>query len=272
MDDYYVYVYIDPRNFEEFYYGKGQGSRKEAHEYEAQKYGAEENEKLSRIAEIQKEGLKPIIRVVARNLSEHDALLVEKTLLWKLGRSLTNISSGHYSQHFRPPYTMHVPLNGFDYQSGIYYYNVGEGTHRNWDDYQRYGFISAGQGVRWRDAILGFQPGDIIAAYLKGHGFVGIGQISERARPIREVVIENMPLLNYDLTCKNMSDNVQSNELCEYVAPVKWLRSVARSEAKWKARSGLFTTTHVRASLERQPATMEFLEDEFGINLKELVI
>ncbi len=31
MNNYYVYVYIDPRNFEEFYYGKGKGSRKEAH-------------------------------------------------------------------------------------------------------------------------------------------------------------------------------------------------------------------------------------------------
>ena len=31
MENYYVYVYIDPRNFEEFYYGKGKGNRKEAH-------------------------------------------------------------------------------------------------------------------------------------------------------------------------------------------------------------------------------------------------
>ena len=31
MSDYYVYVYIDPRNYEEFYYGKGKGSRKDAH-------------------------------------------------------------------------------------------------------------------------------------------------------------------------------------------------------------------------------------------------
>lgn len=29
--DYYVYVYIDPRNYEEFYYGKGKGNRKDAH-------------------------------------------------------------------------------------------------------------------------------------------------------------------------------------------------------------------------------------------------
>jgi hypothetical protein len=31
MNNYYVYVYIDPRNLEEFYYGKGKGSRKTAH-------------------------------------------------------------------------------------------------------------------------------------------------------------------------------------------------------------------------------------------------
>jgi hypothetical protein len=29
--EYYVCVYIDPRNFEEFYYGKGKASRKDAH-------------------------------------------------------------------------------------------------------------------------------------------------------------------------------------------------------------------------------------------------
>ena len=31
MNKFYVYVYIDPRNLEEFYFGKGQGSRKNAH-------------------------------------------------------------------------------------------------------------------------------------------------------------------------------------------------------------------------------------------------
>ena len=30
-NNFYVYVYIDPRNFEEFYYGKGKGCRKQAH-------------------------------------------------------------------------------------------------------------------------------------------------------------------------------------------------------------------------------------------------
>ncbi len=210
MNDYYVYVYIDPRNYEEFYFGKGRGSRKNAHLSDSS-----DTEKTRRIEAIRNAGLEPIIRVIARNLSEHDALLVEKTLLWKLGRQLTNVSSGHYADNFRPHDTLHLDLTGFDFQNGIYYYNVGEGPHRNWDDYKQFGFISAGQGARWRDAMLGFQVGDIVAAYLKRHGFVGIGQIKEPARPIRDVAIGGKPLLNLPLRCRKMDDNVASDEMCE---------------------------------------------------------
>ncbi|MFM9884026.1 MAG: LEM-3-like GIY-YIG domain-containing protein [Burkholderiales bacterium] len=266
MNNFYVYVYIDPRNLEEFYFGKGRGSRKDAHLSDTS-----DSEKAHRIVAIHKAGLKPIIRVIARDLSEHDALLVEKTLLWKLGRQLTNVSSGHYSANFRPHNTMHLELSGFDFQSGVYYYNVGEGTHRNWDDYKKVGFISAGQGLRWRDAMLGFQKGDVVAAYLKNHGFVGIGVLTDRAKPIREVTIEGKPLLSHDLRCQRMADNAESDERCEYVAPVEWAAAVERGHAKWKTRAGIYTTTHVRASLDGQPNTIVFLEKEFGVNVRELV-
>jgi len=266
MSNYYVYVYIDPRNFEEFYFGKGRGSRKNAHLSDAS-----DTEKTRRIAAIRKVGLEPIIRVIVRNLSEHDALLVEKTLLWKLGRQLTNVSSGHYSDNFRPHNALHVELSGFDYQNGIYFYNVGEGHHRYWDDYVEFGFISGGQGTRWRDAMIGFHPGDIVAAYLKSHGFVGIGKITDQARPIREVRIRRKSLLSHNLRCKRMAENVESDDLCEYVALVDWKKTEKRNNAKWKPKSGLYTTTHVRASLDGQPATIDFLEHEFGINLRKLV-
>ena len=66
--EYYVYVYIDPRNFEEFYYGKGKGNRKEAHLFEDS-----DSEKSNRIKEITKEGLKPIIKVIAKeDFSQHN--------------------------------------------------------------------------------------------------------------------------------------------------------------------------------------------------------
>ena len=75
MDEYYVYVYIDPRNHEGFYYGKGRGSRKSDHLNDAG-----DSEKTKRIKEIRKAGLEPIIRVIASGLAEKDALLIETTI------------------------------------------------------------------------------------------------------------------------------------------------------------------------------------------------
>jgi len=203
-----------------------------------------DSEKAKRIAAILKEGLQPIVRVIAKGLSEHDALLVEKTLLWKLGRQLTNVSSGHYASNFRPYNTLHLELTGFDYRCGFYYYNIGEGPHRNWDDYREFGF----------------NEGDVVAAYLKGAGFVGIGKLCSAAKPIKQVLIGGKPLLSHNLRCSGMADNESSVELCEYVATVKWLKAVDRAEAKMQRKSGIYTTTHVRASLDGQPKTVAFLE------------
>ena len=267
MNDYYVYVYIDPRNYEEFYYGKGRDSRKEAYLFDKS-----DSEKVKRIEEIKKDACKPIIRVIARNLSEDEAFLVEKTLLWKLGRQLTNISSGQFSEKFRPKNTLHMELSGFDYQTGVYYYNVGECARRNWNDYKRFGFISGGgEKPLWREAMQGFNKGDIVVAYLKKYGFVGVGVVAETARPIREVIVDGNPLLSLPLECSGMSINADSDELCEYVAIVKWFAVVDREAAKWKAKSNLYTTTHVRASLDSQPETIAFIETEFNLMLRDLL-
>jgi len=267
VHDYYVYVYIDPRNHEEFYFGKGRGSRKHAHLSDSS-----DTQKAKRIAVIHEAGLTPIVRVIARGLSEHDALLVEKTLLWKLGRQLTNIASGHYAENFRPHNMLHVEIAGFDFANDIYYYNVGEGPHRNWDDYRKLGFISAGQGKRWRDAMLGFQVGDVVAAYLKGKGFVGIGKITSAAKPVRDVSINGTPLLQCKLKCKGLADNVASDVKCEHVCLVEWRVALDRTHAKFKRKAGIFTTQLVRASLAGQSETLRFLEKEFGLSLRELLI
>jgi len=266
MNNYYVYVYIDPRNFEEFYYGKGKDSRKDAHLSEDS-----DTEKSKRIKAILKEGLEPIVRVIARNLSEHDALLVEKTLLWKLGKQLTNISSGHYTENFRPHDALHKKISGFDYQNGLYYYNVGEGIHRSWNDYLKFGFISAGQAPRFRDAMLGFEEGDLIASYLKGKGFVGIGRIIQKALPVRDVIINNTPLLKLPLEVPNIEENSNDLERSEYVSLVEWLSAVTSKEAKWKAKDDLFTSQLVRASLDAQQKTVKYLENEFNVNFAKLM-
>ena len=264
--DYYVYVYIDPRNYEEFYYGKGTGSRKNSH---LKQQG--ESFKTKRINEIRLEGLEPIVRVIAKGLTEPQALLVEKTLLWKLGKQLTNVSGGGFSEHFRPHDYLHRLLPGFDYNHGFYYYNVGEGEHRCWEDYTRYNFISAGQGKRWRDAIGGFNEGDLFAAYLKGCGYVGIGQIHAKAQMINKVLLNNKPMLTHSLQ-RNMAKNCDNAEKSEYVCLVDWIAHVPRGQAKWKAKSNLYTTPLVRASLDAQPDTIHFLEKEFNFSIEQLMM
>lgn len=262
---YYVYVYIDPRNFEEFYYGKGKGFRKYA-----QLKDKSDKERTRRIADIKKEGLNPIIRVIAKDLTEREAFFVEKTLLWKLGKRTENISSGHFADKFRPHNTLHKKLSGFDFQNKIYYYNVGESPHRNWDDYVRYNFISAGQGIRWRDAIVGFHEGDIIVAYLKRRGFVGVGQIKQEARMIKNVTIGGKPLLSLQLRAPHMGDNKDNPELCEYVALLNWQKRVSRDQAKWRKSPKLYTTELIRASLDGQQETLRFIEEQFDVSIGEI--
>ena len=260
MGEYYVYVYIDPRNYEEFYYGKGQGSRKDAHLREQS-----DSAKVKRINDILKEGQKPIIRVIASGLTEPEALLVEKTLLWKLKKFTTNVSSGHFADKFRPHNTLHRELPGFDFKNGFYYYNVGECEYRNWDDYRTHGIIAAGGNCRWRDAICGFNVGDIFAAYLKRRGFVGVGKILTRAKPIDD------ELLKLPLAARRMGDNRHDPDLAEYVCRVEWLKSVPRDQAKSRRTPRLYTTTHVRASLDNQPQTVTFLEEQFNLSIRELI-
>lgn len=268
--NYYVYVYIDPRNYEEFYYGKGTGDRKISHLDDK-----DDSKKTKRIMEIHKAGLEPIIKVIAKDLTEHDAFLVEKTLIWKLGRTLTNVSSGHFAEKFRPHNTMHLELEGFDYENGIYLLNVGEkGNHRAWIYCRKYGFMSAGQGKRWSGLIREFKPNDIIAAYWSKTGFrggyVGIGIVKSSAVPVKEFLIDRKSLRELPLDEINIFDNCDNPEKSEWVIGVHWVATVPVEERKWRSNVGLFSTPSTKASIEKQLKTLKFLEQEFGVNFSEL--
>jgi len=99
MNDYYVYSLIDPRTNSIFYIGKGKGKRMFQHFKE--KTDVHSNtEKQSIIKEIINEGFEVISETIAENLSENAAFLLEKILIYRIGRkifdegSLTNIVPG----------------------------------------------------------------------------------------------------------------------------------------------------------------------------------
>ena len=262
---YYVYVYIDPRNLEEFYYGKGKGSRKNAHLSDES-----DSEKAIRIKAIHKAGLTPIIKVISTNLTENEAFLIEKTLIWKLGRTLTNVSGGHFADKFRPHDTLHEDLAGFDYKNGVYYINVGEGNHRCWEDCMQFGFLSAGQHKKYSDPIRTLEPGDIVIAYLKGCGFVGVGKVKEKAIRISDFRHNGKSLNEFPLKIKNIFNN-SGNEKSEFILKVTWLKAFERKDAKWVKKSDLFTTRQIKASLQSQKKTLDFINKEFEMDIITLL-
>jgi hypothetical protein len=92
----YVYVYIDPRDGETFYIGKGKGGRLFSHLDEQS-----ESEKVRRIADIRAAGLEPSIDLLRYGLSDAEAALVEAAAIDLCGRPpLTNIMAGHHAGSF----------------------------------------------------------------------------------------------------------------------------------------------------------------------------
>ncbi|HYK01804.1 MAG TPA: hypothetical protein VE974_08610 [Thermoanaerobaculia bacterium] len=80
----YVYLYIDPRNEQPFYVGKGQGERALSHLSEEA-----ESRKCARIAELRAEGKEPRIDILAHGLrDEETAFRIEAAIIDLFGLDL----------------------------------------------------------------------------------------------------------------------------------------------------------------------------------------
>jgi len=237
-NDYYVYMYIDPRNNREFYYGKGRGRRKFSHL--SGKFGSDMSK---RIKEITKAGLKPIIKVIAAGLNENDAMYVETALLWKLGYLTDNVAAGPKSKSFRPKNSRHLDLPKFDFHNEIYHANVGEAKvkskrFRNWDDMKKHGFVCAGSDKKWIDLIKRLNKDDILVMYLTGKGYIGIGRVSGEAVPAVDFKVKRKSILDIQTLGQYDKDKNNLNK-CQYMAKVEWIRKLDRENAIEASGRGL---------------------------------
>jgi uncharacterized protein len=92
----YVYIHIDPRNAEPFYFGRGKGNRLFNHLDEQS-----EARKVAWINQILASGYKPQIDVLRYGLSESEAKLVEAAAIDLISkRRLTNEMAGHRESSF----------------------------------------------------------------------------------------------------------------------------------------------------------------------------
>jgi len=149
--------------------------------------------------------------------------------------------------------------------SGLWFVNVGEGRHRNWEDNRRYGFIGAGQGQRYSTPLKRLHGGDRVFAYLKGHGYVGFGVVDVEAKMIREFVpaSESKPLLQLPLVAPLAAENSDKPDLSEWVVGVRWLKAVDRDHARYF--KGIFANQNIVCKIRKQE-TVDFLRREFEVN------
>lgn len=125
----------------------------------------------------------------------------------------------------------------FFYYETHWFINVGEAEGnsegRNWDDNKKFGYISFGHGginLNLKDQI---KKGDYVFAYISGYGYVGFGQITSGPEKIgdferRNKNIKRSNIKNYDY----LSEDKETNEKCEYMTGVNWLKVYKREDAK----------------------------------------
>jgi hypothetical protein len=127
--------------------------------------------------------------------------------------------------------------------------------------------LIAVQDRKWSDQLRNLNKDDIVVAYLKNHGYVGIGKVTERAVPAKDFNYQGKKLSELPLVSTGLFRN-SDNDKCDYLVRIAWTNTVSATDAKWKPKAGLFTTQLVKASLQDQPKTLEFLKKEFDIEFK----
>jgi hypothetical protein len=131
-----------------------------------------------------------------------------------------------------------------DAWTGLWHVNCGvhaaDRIARNWDEERDYGFLSAGQGPRWRDDLLKLPLAAPVYAYLIGSGYVAGGVVVSTAVRADDFIPPGMrkPLRSFTLTgewFKNSGDP----ELSEYMIGVRWNHAVSPAKAvKFRNRRG----------------------------------
>jgi hypothetical protein len=149
-----------------------------------------------------------------------------------------------------------------------WYVSLGVGEHRTWEDCQRYGFISAGQG-RWYSNTLQQLPlGARVFVCVPQRGYVGVGIVKEtaiRARDFNVITdgIEKPILKAPNLKAPRMDENADDPEHSEYLVRVEWLKKVPLIEAIWE--KGMFANQNSACKMRSQ-FTIERLTERFGLD------
>ncbi len=91
------------------------------------------------------------------------------------------------------------------------------GPHRCWEDCRRcrrYGFLAAGHGSKWSQQLRRLVEGARVYAYLRGRGYVGLGNVLGPPRMARDLVLlDGSKLFDHDLQQPGLRTNASDRAL-----------------------------------------------------------
>jgi len=152
------------------------------------------------------------------------------------------------------------------WNSRDFYVTIGD---RSWEDAERYGFVSAGGGLFWTKPLEKLFVGARIFLYkpYPVQGYVGVGVVKEKAKPVSEFEVEvdgqKMPLLEAPLAePEKIGHDADNPSLSEHLVRVAWIKTRPLDAPVWQ--SGLFTNQMPACKL-RDRETIEYLEQAFGL-------
>lgn len=130
--------------------------------------------------------------------------------------------------------------NGLDWSVNI---GQDEENVRNWQDCMKFGFVAAGGGPKYKRFMERLPIGARIFAYIKGKGYVGVGEVVDTAVPAKDFISDAYPdttlyeLYKRDSSLFVASDffhDIEDFDNCEYLTKVKWIDHKPEEKAYWE--------------------------------------
>ena len=117
--------------------------------------------------------------------------------------------------------------------NGEFYVSFGGG--RSWADARKYGYISGGGGAWFSRTLTVLKPNDRVWVKIPGTGYVGVGVVTRPMQAVKDFTIAteqgDKPVLEAISVPEGVRRNADDPEKAEYFVGVKWLDTVAESEA-----------------------------------------
>lgn len=117
--------------------------------------------------------------------------------------------------------------------NGEFYVSFGEGEERHWADAQRYGYIAAGGGAWYSKTLDTLEVGGRIWVNVPGQGYVGVGKVLDKAKPITEFRLPDSSGKKVPITqlVKDLPSPDKPSDQLEYYVPVQWIKTVPLNQA-----------------------------------------